>query len=486
MRERTSPSSSTPPCPRDGRVGSALAESALARHTPLTDLAGFHPWFAQLRADCYTETQQLPLDELAGWRTDADTGDLQHDSGRFFSVRGLDVEVADGPVPRWQQPIIYQPEVGILGLLVRRFDGVLHCLMQAKVEPGNQNGLQLSPTVQATRSNYTGVHRGRAVPYLEFFRGSGRTRLITDVRQSEQGSWFYQKRNRNMVVETTDDVPAAAGFCWLTLGQLHQLLQVEDLVNMDTRTVLSCLPWPGEELASRLPDADDFQASLLRSCSAAAGAVHALDEILNWITEIRSSAEVRTTPVPLRSLAGWQRQDGVIHHETGAFFDVIGVQVQAGGREVRQWSQPMIRPKDTGVIAFLASRIDGILHVLARCQVQPGCLDVAEVGPTVRCTPANWEHLPTGPPAFLKEVLGADPAQIRYDVLLSEEGGRFYRAVNRYVIVEVDAARTPEHPEFRWLALHQLADLLRHSHYVNVEARSLVACLRSLLGSDNP
>ncbi|MFL4945785.1 NDP-hexose 2,3-dehydratase family protein, partial [Streptomyces sp. MMS24-I31] len=39
-----------------------------------------------------------------------------------------------------------------------------------------------------------------------------------------------------------------------------------------------------------------------------------------------------------------------------------------------------------------------------------------------------------------------------------------------------------EDTDHRWVTLHQLTVLLRHSHYLNVQARSLVACLRSLLG----
>jgi oxidase EvaA len=37
-----------------------------------------------------------------------------------------------------------------------------------------------------------------------------------------------------------------------------------------------------------------------------------------------------------------------------------------------------------------------------------------------------------------------------------------------------------EPPDYRWLTLHQLAGLLQHSHYVNVQARTLVACLQGL------
>ena len=36
-----------------------------------------------------------------------------------------------------------------------------------------------------------------------------------------------------------------------------------------------------------------------------------------------------------------------------------------------------------------------------------------------------------------------------------------------------------EHPGYRWVTPAQLTELLRHSHYVNIQTRSLLACLRS-------
>ena len=39
-----------------------------------------------------------------------------------------------------------------------------------QMEPGNINKVQLSPTVQATKSNYTRVHGGKAIKYLNFFK----------------------------------------------------------------------------------------------------------------------------------------------------------------------------------------------------------------------------------------------------------------------------------------------------------------------------
>ncbi|MCK2241324.1 MULTISPECIES: NDP-hexose 2,3-dehydratase family protein [unclassified Crossiella] len=461
-----------------------IARSVLARSGRIAELEHFHRWMADEKRRSHMDVRAVPLQSLSGWRVDGQTGNIGHDSGKFFSIEGLDVVVPGGPVTWWQQPIINQPEVGILGILVTRFAGVLHCLMQAKIEPGNCNGLQLSPTVQATRSNYTRVHQGSAVPYLEYFRDTEGHRVLADVRQSEQGSWFHRKRNRNMVVEVTEEVELLEGFCWLTLGQLHQLLAVDDLVNMDARTVLSCMPFAGRDLLPLFEDVrTEFTAALIRSYSVESATRHSMAEVLSWITEVRSQQLCQVELIPLREVSDWRQEDGRIRHDSGLFFNVIGVSVTAAGREVRAWSQPMIEPCDEGVVAFLAKRIDGVLHLLAQAKTEPGYVDVIELAPTVQCSVSNYDALPPqARPPFLDTVLAADYQQIRFDAVHSEEGGRFFHARNRYLVVEVAEDFEPEHPGYRWLTLAQLVDLLRHSNYINMQARSLIACLHGLSG----
>lgn len=464
---------------RQDSAGQRIAVSAGLSAGPFGDLADFPEWFAEHGRRAYTRVRRVPLDDLEGWVTDPETGDLRHHTGKFFTVHGLHVSRPGAVVPEWSQPIIDQPETGILGILAAPVDGVLHFLMQAKVEPGNANGLQLSPTVQATRSNYTQVHRGRAVPYLRHFLDiHSRPGVVADVRQSEQGSWFHRKRNRNIVIELPEPVEAAEGFRWLTLGQVYELLGREDTVNMDARSVLSCLPFTGP---AGPVEGDGFHSALRRSGDPAAGSLHSTAEILGWLTERRSAGELTARRIPLANVAGWTRGPRRISPDEGVFFDVVGVRVEAAGREVRGWSQPMIAPGGRGVIAFLVRSIEGVLHVLAHARPEPGFTDVVELGPSVQCVPESYAHLPSEAlPPFLDEVLGAAPERVRYDNTLSEEGGRFHHALNRYLIVEAPDDVPSDDPAYRWLTLHQLSELLRHSHYVNIQARSLIACLHSL------
>ncbi|MFG2832659.1 NDP-hexose 2,3-dehydratase family protein [Streptomyces sp. NPDC048434] len=414
-------------------------------------------WMAERHASHRFVVRRIPFAALTGWSFDPGSGNLGHDSGRFFTVEGLQVSVGSGPFPHWQQPIIKQPEVGILGILAKEFDGVLHFLMQAKMEPGNRNLLQLSPTVQATRSNYTKVHRGADVPYLDHFLRPAPGSVVADVLQSEHGSWFFRKSNRNMIVETRDEVPVAEDFCWLTLGQIGRLLRRDNVVNMDARSVLASVP----------------------TGAPASGAPCCDTDLLSWITAERSRHTVSAERIPLDAVAGWRRGPHTIERADGRYFRVVAVAVEAGSREVAGWSQPLIEPCAPGVTAFLTRRIGGIPHVLVHARVEGGFLDTVELGPTVQCVPGNHAPLPPGDrPPFLDTVLTAGPGRIRYEAVHSEEGGRFLNAESRYLLVEV-ADDVPEvlPPGYRWVTPGMLGALVRHGHYLNVQARSLLSLL---------
>jgi dTDP-4-dehydro-6-deoxy-alpha-D-glucopyranose 2,3-dehydratase len=446
----------------DQRLRERLAESARATDGVRTSPEQFEKWFAERSAAQVHEVTPIPFAQLRNWSFAKDTGALVHDTGRFFSIAGLRVEIDEGPVRDWSQPIILQPEIGLLGIAVREIDGVLHLLMQAKAEPGNPNGVQLSPTVQATKSNYTGVHRGRGVPYIEHFIDAAPNRVVADVLQSEHGAWFYRKRNRNMVIEVGPEVEAGEDFCWLTLGQVQEQLRHDHRVNMDTRTVLSCLP----------------------GLESDGGSLHTDTAILSWITANQAVHDVHTNLVSLRDLPGWRRDEWTISHETGRFFSVNAVEVVASSREIGGWTQPLLQPHGIGVVALLVKWFDGVPHALLHARVEPGYIDAIELAATVQGTPENQAAL-DGP---LRDQLAdierrrfTDP--VLFDTELSEEGGRFYHSRSRYMIIAAgDDVPAEEPPGFRWISLPQITRLLQHRHYLNVQARTAIAALRAAIG----
>jgi dTDP-4-dehydro-6-deoxy-alpha-D-glucopyranose 2,3-dehydratase len=469
---------------------SSFLRSALTTEGHFQSIDDVLAWFRSRRASTWMKVCEIPFDEMDLWHFADHAMRLVHRSAKFFTIEGIRVQ-SSGPIPEWDQPIINQPEVGILGIITRTWNGTRQFLMQAKMEPGNANIMQLSPTVQATYSNYTRVHRGTKPLYHEYFVKRSDSRVLVDQLQSEQGARFLRKRNRNMIVEVSTDIAVHDDFCWLTLGQIQQLLKLDNVVNMDARSVISCIPFDCidglEKHAMHLRADSDyvdvfghrlngFRKDLLQSMLGRGNARHSLDEIISWFTELKATSRLSVERIPLNQARGWVLTDREIRHETGRYFSVIAVSVDASSREVMKWTQPLLKHTGYGVVGFLCQRINDVLHVLVRASLEPGNLDVIDMGPTVACSNAA-ERIKHEPPDFLELFLTAAPHRIRYSTIQSEEGGRFHRFQNRYMIVELspnDYIDVPDH--FVWMTLAQAMALLKHG-YFNIEARNLLACM---------
>ena len=217
-----------------------IIRSLLTNKNPFNSTEEIHQWIERRNREVEVKVERIPFSEMKMWHSE-DDGSIRHDSGRFFSIVGIDVNTDYGDNYHWRQPIILQPEVGYLGILTKEIEGVLYCLMQAKIEPGNVNCVQISPTLQATKSNYSCVHSGKSPNYLEYFVNAKPENIILDQLQSEQGARFMRKRNRNIIIKVDEDVPVLEDFRWMTLGQIKELMHYDNMVNMDTRTVLSGL-----------------------------------------------------------------------------------------------------------------------------------------------------------------------------------------------------------------------------------------------------
>jgi len=203
----------------------------------------FWEWFKRIESKSLYNVKQIPFAELKDWCFEETSGNLVHNSGKFFTVHGISIETDFPEFKSWSQPVISQPEIGLLGIITKSFDGIPHFLMQAKMEPGNINLVQLSPTIQATKSNYSRIHKGKLPQYFEYFMEKPQGRIIVDQLQSEQGARYIDKLNRNIIIEIEDDIEIHDNFCWLTLGQIKRLLQYDNIINMDARTVISNLQY---------------------------------------------------------------------------------------------------------------------------------------------------------------------------------------------------------------------------------------------------
>ncbi len=422
----------------------------------------------------------VPFRELDKWKFNENSGCLQHDSGNFFSIEGLKVHTDFGLEVTWEQVIINQPEVGILGIITKIINGTRYFLMQAKMEPGNINILQISPTLQATRSNFKLAHKGKSPLYLEYFIDRSKSKIVIDQLQSEQGGRFLRKRNRNMIVEIIDDIEVFDDFLWMTLGQIKILMQYDNIMNMDARSVISCIPF---HLAK---DKKDFLAvttikksdtKMVASLSDNINDIYSFEEQLSWIIDQKLSYTLNIQQMPLTKLNDWQITPNCIRHKTKPFFEVIGVDVKAGNREVNSWTQPLISDKNLGLIGFIVKEINHKFYFLVQAKVEPGNIDIIDLAPTVSVSNYKRHLNSITKPYFIDSFIEANKESILYDQIQSEEGGRFYHLQNRYMIVINNDLSILDLPNnFRLMSLNQIL-LLSQFGYFNIESRGLIACL---------
>ena len=456
----------------------SLLKSLLTTKNPFNTTDEVLAWIKRRNREVEVSVEGVPFSQLKGWGFDPATGNLCHESGKFFSIIGIDVYKNQDGLVRWQQPIVNQPEVGYLGIICKEFDGVLYFLLQAKIEPGNVNCVQLSPTLQATRSNYTCVHGGKRPAYLDYFKNATAAQIVLDQLQSEQGARFFRKRNRNIIIRVEDDIDVGEDFRWLTLGQIKCLMACDNTVNMDTRTVLSGLRFHAEDMLAPEIAQSGFGEVLLDSEAHVEGE-GSIDEIRHDISELKSRYELVVDKMPLKDVSGWLVKPDEIVRPDRRFFRIFGVNVTIANREVAKWCQPIVQPMQEGLCVLFAQMRKGLLHFLLQAKVECGNFDVVEFAPTIQCLTGDFRHV-ANPPMFVREFLGgAIKGRVVFDAKQSEEGGRFYHEQNRNVIVLLDQDHEIRVPEnFKWLTLGQIKEFLRFNNYLNIQVRSLIASFR--------
>ena len=82
-------------------------------------------------------------------------------------------------------------------------------------------------------------------------------------------------------------------------------------------------------------------------------------------------------------------------------------------------------------------------------------------------------------------MLDAPAPAVLVDVVHSEEGGRFYHAENRYLVVDAgEEFPLDVPPDYCWMTIAQLTGFIRYGNHVNVGARCLLSCMTDLVAQE--
>lgn len=435
-------------------------------------------WITNLNENTYVNINECSINDSTFWFYDDYNGEVLNLKRSFFSIKGMR-RFQNGEFIG-EQPIIIQPEIGYLGIICKEFDGVLNFLMQAKIEPGNVNSVQISPTIQATKSNFTRAHGGKLPTYFSYFEESSKYHVIFDQIQSEQAARFYKKRNRNMIMLIDEDIEVLPNFRWMTLGQIKKLMEVDNLVNMDTRTVLSGIPL----ICTDLSKEDKEQLKTYFTDQALFFSIYEteptneLPAIYQMINNYKMFQDVKTVTVPVNQLVDWVVDDKGITCKKQANFMVRYYDIEISGREVQHWTQPLFKAIGMATFGLITKVENGTRKYLVKLRDEIGSFDKVELGPTVQWEPTHYLYNDdVVEKIFRQHMERKDNVQI--DVVLSEEGGRFYHEQNRNLILEIDCDEITELPQgYIWVSYSTLNYLVQVNNCLNIQLRNLLSLIK--------
>ena len=182
-----------------------------------------------------------------------------------------------------------------------------------------------------------------------------------------------------------------------------------------------------------------------------------------WLAERQAASSMTTDTLPLGELVQWETTSDMVRRRAGGFYQVIGVDVKVpreGQREVMGWDQPMIQDlSGPGVIILVVDTDD---RVLVHAKAEPGnassgCVLLAAA---IQTSLANLNQAHGGRKPPFSELLGGNLCLTRQ----TEDGGRFYKKVNHYGWVEVNASQVTLTEDHRWVSLNELKQAVRDGH----------------------
>ena len=425
-------------------------------------------WIENRRKESKLEIKVIPISNIKNWNY-SNKG-IIHEKNYYFSVIGVEVNNEQDKEKDWDQPIILQQEKGILGFIIKENK----ILLQAKTEPGNVNGTQVAPSVQATISNYKRVHGGGETKFLKYFLKSDDINYerISNSLQSEQGTRFMNKSNRNIIVrlrkehnlENTDD-----RFRWFELKELLSLMDEEYLVNTDTRSCLVSCNWENftENKIAFFEDSHDR--GLKYWLNSSYYQEDSNNRIIEELEALQKRKKYSFKIKDLDKLRNWKVSEDVIIDNDQVEFSVKGFRVNVADREVPFWEQPLIHNLSLGKVVLYCQKKDGILKFLLIPQVIIGLDEALVWGPSIQITKEN-------------NNTNFEGQRVLAECMQSDEGGRFYQSKSLYQIIEVQEGVEVTNTEMSyWASLAEIQTIVVQNNKTTNELRSVLSLLLKFL-----
>lgn len=393
-----------------------------------------------------------------------ENGALIHSSKGFFSVRGVEFYKED----KIQKIMLYQPQHAITGLITAVINEERCYLVQARGEPGNVNGIQFGPTVQTTPANYLKLHGGSTTKYVELFVDSNaNVNIICESTQLDFGEKYLYKNKRCIIIEISKEIEATENYFWINDELLLSLLKYDNLFNLDLRTLIALLPWNNSFFKNI-----DFSRGYLSTSN------NARYNVVGMILGNVSYLKLPFRFIDINKLDNWIiSNEGIYEKVLDQGFSIEFFKVYTKGREVSSWVQPLVNSCTYGKVGLLLKLEDDTLYILVRAGTELGLSTGMAILPSYLTYPGEKE---INSIELIRNIGFYTSIEEIRSVLISDEGGRFFRDVSIYELYLVKEFAINKEESFHWVNLNELKLLLSYSNLVSIQLRAITSLLLSI------
>jgi len=421
-------------------------------------------WLNDYKSSIRFDISITNLRDLVEWNCENNI--VSRKDNNFFSIKSI--RTAKGRNELNPSIIIDQPEIGVLGFLIKGYGDDIQILLQAKSEPGNINLTQIGPTVQATVSNYERKHNGSETHFINLFINDQIPKDLS-ILQSEQGNRFYNKYNRNIILRVSEEKEYENfnNYKWFSLNQIIQHIDRDFLFNTDFKSVISHM----------------FEMILLKSTMSSSDmGLHLLNSyyknrssdnfnsIIGKIAVRRKNASFNSELCGLDFFNGWDKDTGLITSNEALIFNYDFFEISISDRENPCWGQPLLTKNSIEHIILFASIVHDQIFFVFNEISEIGYKNYLQLGPTIQLDES---------PNYVPNIING---KLLISFNQSEEGGRFYQNITKYSIYLIDSLEYYEvNNEYYVLNVFEICKLLSIPGIFTNESRSLIATLIKFL-----
>lgn len=387
--------------------------------------------------------KKIKFKNVDNWKFDHS---IIHSSKKFFKIYGYLIKSNFPKKISFFQPLISQNELGYLVIFKAKKKNKSFFLLQLKAEPGNQNIIQLSPTIQATKSNYSRVHGGKRTKFLEYTKNV--KNFLLNINQPEQGSRYLGKFNRNIIIKTNKLKNLPQNFTWIGRNELIKLSKKNNLLNMDTISILSCY--------LKKNDIDN--------------PIQSYKELIKIYLEFKDKFYINLKKISLREMKKWKFESDSIYDLEKKFFKIQSFNIKTNFREVSKWSQPLISDHYKALNVLLIRKHNGTPNYLCQIILEPGYKN-PKFTSTIMLKNFQNKNFKYQSNSFIKENNIKIKKKI-FEVINSDEGGRFNNNQSLNYVYEVSECEITKRQNYIWISYNQMLKLIEKK-LITIELRNL-------------